>query len=109
MILVLTLALAGAAVATPTRPALSLADRSPLALRGTGFVPREAVRVVVVAAGERRVRLVRASARGTFVATFAGVSVHDACSLVARAVGSRRSYAKLPLPLCPPPLAHGTG
>ena len=107
LLLALGLALAGAAAAAPARPALSLADADPLALRGAGFAAGERVRVVLVAAGERRTRVVRATRRGTFRAVFPGVEMRDRCSVFAWAVGARGSHAKLPQPLCPPPLAPG--
>jgi hypothetical protein len=89
---------------TSTRTArLHLADAAPLKLRGTGFVAGERVRVTVTAE-TRRTKRVSADRSGRFVTRVAGVG-YDRCNgLLAQAVGSEGSLArlKLPQPLCPP-------
>jgi hypothetical protein len=84
------------------RPQLKLVDRSPLVVRGTGFKPRERVRVElsVVASELRRVRTTRA---GTFTVAFARVTVHRCDSVRIVAVGTGGSHAALkllPAPAC---------
>jgi hypothetical protein len=85
-------------------PRLRLADAAPLTLRGTGFAPGERVRVTVAAARTRTKRLV-AGRSGTFVARFAGITVHRCDGLFAQASGSEGSLARLKRPqtFCPPP------
>jgi len=100
---VAALALAGAAkpASTPA-PALLLADRAPLVVRGVHFRSSERVRLSV--AGVRRAAIT-ATAAGTFVARLGQVR-DDACTnpLLVVAVGSAGSHAvlKLPQPECPP-------
>jgi hypothetical protein len=93
----------GAASEARRSPALRLADRQPLTLRGVHFRARELVRVQVTADSGTRTRRVRTTASGSFVSQFGPVL--DRCSgLYAVAVGSRGSRAtlKMPQPLCPP-------
>ena len=114
-ILLITCALAGfvigtAAGATSTasstkRPSLKLIRPTPLTVSATAFKPAERV-VVRVIGSDPAMRRVRASGRGSFVVTFAEVSM-DRCSGVAfTAVGARGSRAVLKRPetYCPPPL-----
>lgn len=84
-------------------PRLRLADAAPLTLRGTGFAPRERVRVTVVAATTRTKRIV-AGPSGVFVARFAATAVHRCDGLFAQASGSEGSLARLKRPptFCPP-------
>jgi hypothetical protein len=98
--------LAGALGAAPEArrtPALRLADREPLTLRGVHFRTRELVRVRVTADSGTRTRRVRTTATGSFVSQF-GVVLDRCSALYAVAVGSRGSRAtlKMPQPLCPP-------
>jgi hypothetical protein len=79
-------------------------DAEPLTLRGTRFSARERVRVSVstsVSAASR----VTATRAGSFVVSFPGLS-YDRCNgLLAVAVGSEGSRARLTAqPLCPPRL-----
>jgi hypothetical protein len=84
-------------------PALRLVDRQPLVLRGTGFKPRERVRVTVSADGDGATRRLRAGARGVFSASFAPMALHRCDALFASAVGASGSSAKLKAqPQCPP-------
>jgi hypothetical protein len=106
----LMLAVSGSAMSTPdaskpTRATLGLADTAPLKLRGRGFHARERVRVSV-SAERRATKRVVATAAGSFVVTFADISVDRCNGLVAVAVGRRGSRAtyKQPQPLCPPRL-----
>ena len=101
------LALSGAALAGPVvKPVLRVdADN---ALRGSHFKAHELVRVVFVT-DVRKIRTIRASARGSFAALLP--SQTDSCgSLRIRATGSSGDVAAIAvsLGLCPPPSATGT-
>ena len=64
----------------------------PFKVRGSGFRPRERVRVTVTpTGGERTVRRVRATGRGTFVLAFSGIQSCGGVEGVA--AGSRGSHA----------------
>jgi hypothetical protein len=96
--LVLGLALsgsAGSADAPSTRaPQLRLVDLAPVKLRGTLFLPGEAVRVTLTV---RRtwVRHTRANRSGTFTVSFGLVAI-EPCrgSVIGRALGARGSRAR---------------
>jgi hypothetical protein len=95
----------GAATETRRSPALRLADREPLTLRGVRFRTRELVRVEATASTGTEARRARATASGSLRVQFS--LALDRCSgLYAVAFGSRGSRAKLklPQPLCPPSL-----
>jgi hypothetical protein len=80
------------------KPSLWLADASPLALRGSGFKPKEHV-VVIVSAHRRVSRRIVASRGGTFELVFAGVASSNCSGFSATAVGnrgSRASYKRAP-------------
>jgi hypothetical protein len=87
------------------RATLQLVDRTPLKLRGKGFIARERVRVTVSVRGRTAKRVI-ASPAGAFVVVFRDVSVDRCSGLRAVANGSQGSRAslKLPQPQCPPPL-----
>jgi hypothetical protein len=78
------------------------ASIEPLAVRGTHFVPRERVRVRVVAGRKSFIRVVTAR-RGSFTATFA-TSIDPCLGATAVAVGNRgsRAVTKLVFRDCPP-------
>jgi hypothetical protein len=95
--------------ASNPKPRLALIDRDPLTLRGTSFVRRERVRVLVEVDGRTEVRRVVANVRGSFSVVFQDVTLEHPCSAGqwARAIGTNgsRAFLKLgPQPLCPPPL-----
>jgi hypothetical protein len=111
--LLLLTVLALAALAPSLAPAGSLkarvwlADRSPLVVRGSGFVPAERVSVTVTGAG-RFVRTVTATRSGTIVARWTSVPAKEGCAtLFIRAVGTRSTVvtAKVPGIECPQPPA----
>jgi hypothetical protein len=85
------------------QPTMSIVDRTPLTLRGTGFAAGERVRVLVRVPGPLQKR-VTASRRGLFVAAFSKASYNRCSGLTAFAIGSRGSRARLllPAPACPP-------
>jgi len=106
VVVVLGLVCSSAAGARST-PVVRISSATPLTVVGQSFAPRERLRLVVRFDGIRKVRLLRASATGRFTARFAEQTVEDRCSIrasVARANG-RTIAAKLPVPLCPMPLA----
>ncbi|MGH3103537.1 MAG: hypothetical protein ACRDN6_05510 [Gaiellaceae bacterium] len=96
------LAVATAAAATASKPALRLVDDTPVTLRGVAFRPAERVRITVWMRGGQSSRIARATPAGRFTVRFALAS--EACVLRASAVGSAGSRAGLKLPprLCAP-------
>ena len=95
-----------ATAGTERRAALRVTDLQPLVLEGARFGSRERIQLRVTTGSETVRRTLRASPRGTFVASFASVTV-DRCNggLSAVARGARGAFAAtkvLPLPLCPP-------
>jgi hypothetical protein len=83
---------------------LTVVKGKPLALRGTGFEPRESVRITLLAGIKRNVRRATASPAGSFRVSIAPAA--DGCSLlIAHAVGARGSRASVRFggPPCPPP------
>jgi hypothetical protein len=83
--------------ATPTTaapgPALKLLKASPVAVRGTGFEPRETVRITV-RAGNGVTRATAAADRaGTFAATIRGAVASRCATLLISASGSGGSRA----------------
>jgi hypothetical protein len=78
---------------TASRPTIAPADTSPLRLRGALFRPGERVRVTVNGEG-RATKRVTASAKGTFVVTFAGSA---GCNLTVVATGDEGSRASFQL------------
>ncbi|MGH3080686.1 MAG: hypothetical protein ACRDNH_06060 [Gaiellaceae bacterium] len=82
---------------------LTIVDRTPLTLRGTGFAAGERVRLVVRTTSTRQLRL-SATRSGSFLAAFRATSYNRCSGLNAFAFGSRGSRAQLvlPAPACPP-------
>jgi hypothetical protein len=89
--------------ATSQQADMTVVDRAPLTLRGTGFAANERVRVIVRVARRKQMRLT-ASRRGSFQAAFRGLSYNRCSGLTAFAFGSRGTRAQLvlPAPVCPP-------
>ncbi len=98
LVLVPSLAAAGG-----SRARVWIADRSPLAVRGSGFKAREHV-VVTAVAGRRLVRSVSAGPGGAFVVRWSSVSKLGCVTIAIRAVGNRGSIAtyKIAGIECPP-------
>lgn len=84
--------LAAGAPAASTAPALQVRSFAPFSVTGTHFQPWEHVHVTLGSRAAHVMR-VRATARGTFVATFRGVTVERCDGYVVRAVGSKGSVA----------------
>ena len=89
MLAALALIVGGSAPARAATPKLRMLDASPVRLAGSGFSPRERVRVRVRTGGAKRTRRVRANSHGRFRVTFRHLA-QDPCgdSLSATAVGS---------------------
>jgi hypothetical protein len=86
----------GQAVAATPRATLRLVDdTSPVTLRGSGFQPREHVRVVAVAGSTQSVYRTIATRRGRFVVKLAWVDPNACAGLSIRAVGSDGTRATL--------------
>jgi hypothetical protein len=88
----------------PSKAKLAVVKGKPLALRGTGFRPHEAVRITLLASIKRSVKRAEAGANGSFKVAFPPAA--DGCSLIiAHAVGSNGSRASVQIggPPCPPP------
>src|SRR5262245_30248946 len=84
-------AVAGAA---QVRARVSVATTSPFAVRGTSFHSRERVTVTVTARNTSR-KVVKANARGAFMATFGRFVLPYCESYTIRAKGNRGSSATL--------------
>ena len=108
--IVLAVLLPGLALAAAGSHArVSLADRSPLTVKGTSFKAHERV-LVTVTAGTKFVRRVTATQTGAFVARFASTAtLKNDCGVSTQilAVGNRGSVAgvKIPGKECPNPPA----
>jgi hypothetical protein len=90
--------------AADTKARLTVVKSKPLAVRGTGFHPHEAVRITLLGSIKRTVKRAEAGANGSFKVAFRPAA--DGCSLViAHAVGSEGSRASVQVgrPPCPPP------
>jgi hypothetical protein len=99
--------LCSSAAEARTAPVVRISSAAPLMVVGHSFAPRERLRLVVRFDGMRKVRVLRASMTGKFTARFVELTVEDRCSVgasVTRASG-RTIAAKMPVPLCPMPLA----
>jgi hypothetical protein len=86
------------------KASLRIVDRDPLTLRGDNFKARERVRINLSAPLSER-RVTRASATGSFRATFLEISAARCDSVRAVAVGGAGSQATvkiLPAPACSP-------
>ena len=107
LLLIVALALACSSVAgARAAPVVRISSATPLTVVGHSFAPRERLRLVVRYDGLRKVRIFRATVTGRFTVRFADQTVEDRCGITAsvtRASG-RTIAAKLPAPLCPPPL-----
>jgi hypothetical protein len=88
------------------RPALTLVDRSPVVVRGTGFIARERVLVTVRSGVLRAWQRASASARGAFVLRFDGLRLTACTGGTLVATGRQGSVAQLKLGLreCPGPV-----
>ena len=103
-LLLLVLALVpSVAGASQLRARVAIVATAPFTVHGTGFRPRERVTVTVTATGMRS-KVVTATGRGAFTATFKGFSVPHCVGYAVKAKGSRGSLATLDItPECPPP------
>lgn len=99
------LAVASAAPAAVGDPVVRIADTDPLVVRGVRFQASERVTLrVAIRGGPQETRLIRATPRGSFTATFASLRVTTCDAFSVRAVGwrgSRAGYVQLPPPCGP--------
>lgn len=99
--LALCLAVAGSALSAAEKPSLRVRTFNPFSVRGTHFHPAERVKVTVGGAGIRRtagsllVLRSLATAQGTFVVVFHGVSISRCDGYLVQAKGSGGSVAAL--------------
>ena len=98
------LVLAATAVSAATRPpTLRIVHAAPLTVSGTGFAPREKVRIVL---GSRIVARVVATRAGRFVASAPAVAYDRCLGTGLSAVGATGDRATVPgsklLPACAP-------
>jgi hypothetical protein len=102
--LLLVLALVpSVAGASQVRARLSIVTTVPFSVHGTSFRPRERVTITLTAASVRS-KVVTATKRGAFTATFKGFAVPHCVGYTVKAKGSRGSVATLSItPECPPP------
>jgi hypothetical protein len=103
--LVVTLiAAVGAATAVAgTRAHVAVMATAPVTIHGTSFQARERV-TLTVTASSIRTKVVRATARGTFTATFTHFVIAHCQGYVIRAKGNDGSLVTLKVtPECPPP------
>jgi hypothetical protein len=104
LVAIAALAVAAPAATPRAKPSLRVVDTSPLAVRGAAFHVRERVRVQV-SGSATALRIVRASAVGTFTATFPAVFVDrcsDSLAVVAVGTSGARASVKLVPIECPP-------
>jgi hypothetical protein len=93
LLALLAFSAAVASAASSTRPSLRLMDRSPVSVRGAGFLGGERV-TVHLSAGSRSSKVVTAGGRGGFVARFAR-SLPRCTRYSVQAFGSKGSRASL--------------
>lgn len=99
--------LAAAPAATPsssaTRATVSLVDRDPVVVSGTGFAPSERVTLRVrPVGGPAFSRVVTVRRSGRFVTTFATREVPECAAVVVTAMGARGTRATLQARIPPP-------
>jgi hypothetical protein len=97
----LALALAASAASGAIQPRIVTTATAPLTVRGTSFAPGE--RVTILAQTDlRRVRIVTASARGTFLVRFPAMVVDGCTAYLLRATTPRGvSVIRKVVPVCP--------
>jgi hypothetical protein len=89
-----------------TAPRLSVADASPLTVKGAGFAARERVRVSASLPGATA-HWARTSATGSFTVQFTAMTVDSCTAYIVRASGLRGDSATLRVrpPECPQPIS----
>lgn len=92
----------GSSEAGVARPALVLADRSPLTIAGHGFESGERIAVKVAGNGTERRKTVVADRLGRFTARWAGAVLPECRPYTASATGARGSRAMLRRVQIPP-------
>lgn len=88
---------------------VAVVDRKPFTVRGGGFLPNERVTLVVFAGG-RHVRMLKAGARGGFRSVFSGLLIGACEAYALRATGDQGTVATLKAtPECAPSADPGAG
>jgi len=95
LVVVVALVACSPALATARHARLVPINGDPLRVKGTGFAPREHIRIKVFVGTRRIGRRLTASRRGSFVVTFKTVRACDGPTVIAR--GSRGSRASFNL------------
>ena len=89
--------------ASQARARVTVLAVTPFSVHGTGFRSRERV-TVTVSATNARTKVVTATRRGVFTATFEGFTVPHCVGYAVKAKGNHGSVATLNItPECPPP------
>jgi hypothetical protein len=97
---------AGTAQAATTAPRLTVSTRTPLAVHGAGFEPRERVVVTAMTLSGARRAVVIATAAGRFTVTFRTANQPCGHAFAVRAAGGQGTVALMRLgavPCVPPP------
>jgi hypothetical protein len=87
-----------AVAATPTATLRLIDDTTPVMLRGSGFQPREHVRIIIAASSSQSIRRTVATRLGRFAVKLESVDVNACTGLSIRAVGSDGTKATLKRP-----------
>jgi hypothetical protein len=102
----LAVAVVAPASATSATPSITLADRAPVVVHGTGFAARERVLVTLRSGFARAEKHARATYRGSFVVRFDAIMLTPCEGAAVVAAGARGHVARLKLRLreCPEPI-----
>jgi hypothetical protein len=105
-VVALGLSLSAAATAATGRPVVRVSDLTPFTVHGARFAPHVEVRVVVQTK-QRRVRLLRTTAKGTFTLKLTAISAKPCTpySVTVFVHGARRAGVKNTQQSCGPPPA----
>ena len=94
------LALAASTAVAGVQPRITITDTGPLTVRGASFAPGQRV-TIVAQAPLRRVRIVTASATGTFVVRFVALKLDGCMAYLVRATAGRGvSVVRKVVPMC---------
>ena len=96
----LLLAFAASTAAAGVQPRITITATGPLTVRGVSFAPGQRV-TVLAQAPLRRVRIVTASAKGTFVVRFAALKVDGCMAYLVRATARGVTVVRKVVPVCP--------
>jgi hypothetical protein len=91
-------ALSQADAATPKATLRLIDDTTPVTLHGSGFQPREHVRILIVAGAAQSTRRTVATRQGRFAVKLVSVDLNACAGLSIRAIGSDGTKATLKRP-----------